>query len=122
MVTTTTVAMVLGLGAGMLVQPGRFVPRPEQTADVDLATTSAPTLSDLPDNPLGSMVEGQMLQVVIFSLLVGIALLSIRLTGSGTSGSRPSTRASMSRWGSTRPAGSTEAPWPGRSGARMRRQ
>lgn len=31
----------------------------------------------LPGNPLDAMVEGQMLQVVIFSIIVGIALVSM---------------------------------------------
>ena len=31
----------------------------------------------LPGNPLDAMVEGQMLQVVIFSIIIGVALVSM---------------------------------------------
>lgn len=85
-VFTSSVSVTLGLGAGLLVRPGRFVPRPEGSEDVVVDAAAAPTvanmpetiLSLLPDNPLGSMVEGQMLQVVIFSLIVGVALLIMK--------------------------------------------
>lgn len=84
---TSTISVTLGLGAGLLVKPGRFVPRPETSAtDAPVEAAEAPTMADLPsnllsllpDNPLGSMVEGQMLQVVIFSLIVGVALLTMK--------------------------------------------
>jgi Na+/H+-dicarboxylate symporter len=43
-----------------------------------MAELPSTLLTLLPDNPLGSMVEGQMLQVVIFSLIIGVALLTMK--------------------------------------------
>lgn len=85
-VFTSTVSVGLGLGAGLLVRPGRFVPRPEHAETLAIEPTSTPSMAELPetllsllpDNPLGSMVEGQMLQVVIFSLIVGVALITMK--------------------------------------------
>lgn len=86
-IATSTISVVIGLSAGLLVKPGRFVPRPDiDPSDAPVEAADAPTIADLPenllsllpDNPLGSMVEGQMLQVVIFSLIVGIALLTMK--------------------------------------------
>jgi Na+/H+-dicarboxylate symporter len=85
-VTTSTVSVGLGLGAGLLIRPGRFVPRPEHAEALSIESTDPPSMAELPgtlmtllpDNPLGSMVEGQMLQVVIFSLIVGVALITMK--------------------------------------------
>lgn len=84
---SSTVSVALGVSAGLLVRPGRFVPQPDiAPGDAPMETAQGPSmvelpsnlLSLLPDNPLGSMVEGQMLQVVIFSLIVGVALLTMK--------------------------------------------
>jgi len=85
-VTTSTVSVALGLGAGLLVRPGRFVPQPDSAKAIAVTATDPPSMAELPgtllsllpDNPLGSMVEGQMLQVVIFSLIIGVALVTMK--------------------------------------------
>ncbi len=72
----TTIAVALAITGAVLIQPG---------ADVDLVTGSgftAPeipsikeTLIDIvPENPLQSMVEANMLQIIIFSILFGLAV------------------------------------------------
>jgi len=86
LVFTTTVAVSLGLGAGLLVQPGKYVPRPAGVGELPVSDAAPPSLAELPstlvtllpNNPLMSMVEGQMLQVVAFSLIAGLALLSMQ--------------------------------------------
>ena len=87
---TTTVAIVIGVGFALLVQPGTYIDGQvvassmERSADV-VPKAEAPGLSDvpslivsiLPDNPLGSMVETEMLQVVLFGLIVGAAVVGM---------------------------------------------
>lgn len=73
---TTAVAISLAMGMAMLVQPG---------AAVDLAVAStytappAPSLKDtiiniFPSNPVQAMAAGNMLQVIVFSILFGLAI------------------------------------------------
>jgi Na+/H+-dicarboxylate symporter len=87
-VATTAVAVTIGLGIASLFKPGRGLSS-ELAAAVDVpdiaATPAAPNLEELPNlliralpgNPLGSMVEGEMLQVVIFAVIVGVALVAM---------------------------------------------
>ncbi len=85
---TTTLAATIGLWLGNLLKPGHLIKGitlPEATPPVTESEVSVPNLDSLPDtllgllpgNPLAAMVQGQMLQVVIFSVIVGIALVSI---------------------------------------------
>lgn len=73
---TTAVAIALAMGVAILVQPGAGV-------DMALASTySAPpapsikqTFIDIfPSNPVQAMADGNMLQVIVFSILFGIAI------------------------------------------------
>ncbi len=86
--TITAVAIVLGLLLATLVQPGRYVdsralqePRPvAAVADgelLDLRELPQRVITLLPANPLSSMVESNMLQVVIFAMVVGVALVML---------------------------------------------
>jgi len=87
-VLTTGFAVALGLWLALWLQPGRGLsseivatgsgvdtpvpPAPPQLADIPDALIRL-----LPGNPLGSMVEGQMLQVVIFAVVVGVSLVAL---------------------------------------------
>lgn len=85
---TTAIAASIGLWVGMLIKPGLLL---EGTALPDQKTAAVDSVAELPDvnslpdtllgllpgNPLDAMVQGQMLQVVIFSVIVGIALVSM---------------------------------------------
>ena len=86
-VVTTTVAIVIGMLLAFAIEPGRFVDA-EMTrqsfapgaAELHLgASRSLPEtiVNVLPRNPLGAMVESEMLQVVLFAVIVGIALVSM---------------------------------------------
>tara|TARA_R110001592_G_scaffold309760_1_gene584197 strand:+ start:35240 stop:36688 length:1449 start_codon:yes stop_codon:yes gene_type:complete len=89
-IVTTAIAAMIGLGVANLINPGDFL-RPDlltMQAAVDgntVGTMQAPSLASVPDhllrllpgNPLDSMVKGEMLQVVIFAVIVGIALISM---------------------------------------------
>jgi len=89
-VLTTTLAIIIGISVAMAIEPGSFVDANSLkiTAQASAASASpiqatTPTLSELPQklvtllpsNPLSSMVEGQMLQVVLFAMVIGVALV-----------------------------------------------
>ncbi len=89
-VVTTAVAAALGLWIAELIQPGVAVGDVMRTAAREAAAAQqtplgTPALGELPHkliallpgNPLNSMVQGEMLQVVIFAAVVGVALLSM---------------------------------------------
>ena len=87
-VITTAIAAAIGLWVGGLMNPGSMMKglvTPPPAADTETAAASMPSVDDLPQtligllpgNPLDAMVEGQMLQVVIFSIIVGVALVSM---------------------------------------------
>lgn len=88
---TTTVAVTLGLGLGLALDPGRFVSDSllgvveasgttvSTDASVALEGTSLPEriAGLIPQNPLAAALDQSMLEVVVFSLLIGVALVSI---------------------------------------------
>jgi Na+/H+-dicarboxylate symporter len=89
-IVTTIIAATIGLWIANLINPGDFL-------NPDLLTVQAvvegsateviqtPSLSSVPEhllkllpgNPLDAMVKGEMLQVVIFAIIVGVALISM---------------------------------------------
>jgi Na+/H+-dicarboxylate symporter len=84
---TTVVAALIGLVIALTVQPGSYL----QGAELPAASTAvapsspAPSLSTLPSqivrivptNPLQASVEQNMLQVVVFAIFVGVALVTM---------------------------------------------
>lgn len=88
-VVTTALAITIGLGVATIIKPGRYVDgralqaslgaTPTETPDTppafDLADLPEKVVTLLPSNPLNSMVESNMLQVVIFAMVVGAALV-----------------------------------------------
>ena len=89
-VVTTAVAAALGIQLALLIEPGSMLALGDRLAEFAAASEpagspAAPMLSDLPDlvvgllpgNPLNAMVEGEMLQVVLFAFVIGIALVSL---------------------------------------------
>jgi len=89
-IITTTIAIIIGISVASVIKPGNFVDANSLkitaqagAASVAPVQAAAPTLSELPiklvtllpSNPLSSMVEGQMLQVVLFAMVIGVALV-----------------------------------------------
>lgn len=73
---TTALAISLAMLAAVLLQPGQGV-QLETTAQVQVnAPTSFATVlvGIFPSNPFAAMVDGNMLQVIVFALLLGTAL------------------------------------------------
>lgn len=90
-VVTTAVAVAIGIFLALAIGPGRFLDADSVRASLgqipataaDAAPAGIPSLERLPQtfltllpsNPLSSMVENNMLQVVIFASVVGVALV-----------------------------------------------
>ena len=90
---TTVIAIIVGLFLTLILKPGLLID--SQTVRASLGTTPPPTTANetptipgiaelpqavltlLPANPLSSMVRNEMLQVVIFAVMVGIALVTM---------------------------------------------
>jgi Na+/H+-dicarboxylate symporter len=86
-VVTTAAAVVIGMCMAGLIEPGKAVvlDTVPQVSGAVPGVPTPPSLRDIPEtlihllpgNPLGSMVQGEMLQVVIFSIIVGVALVAL---------------------------------------------
>ncbi|NBC21930.1 MAG: cation:dicarboxylase symporter family transporter [Gammaproteobacteria bacterium] len=88
-VVTTAIAAFIGLWVAGLLGPGRGLAGTlEIVAAAPAAAQPAPAVPGVgqipealinlfPGNPLNSMVQGEMLQVVIFSIIIGVALVSM---------------------------------------------
>lgn len=73
---TTAIAISLALFFTVLVGPGTHV---ELTGDASFAAAAPPPLVDVlvdifPSNPFAALAEGKMLQIIMFSLLLGYAI------------------------------------------------
>jgi proton glutamate symport protein len=77
----TTVALFIGLGAINLTQAGVGVPQPSSAASATVAAQPQKwtdiVLHIFPENIAKSVAEGQILQIVVFSVIFGIALAQI---------------------------------------------
>ena len=74
---TTAVAVSLALTIANIVDPGVGINTAEAA---DFIAKPAPSFKDVfigifPSNPFQAMVEGNMLQVIVFAILVGVAIL-----------------------------------------------
>lgn len=74
--TTTAMAIAIAIGLAVLLKPGAGF---ELNYDTSFAVKESPPLSEVilnifPKNPFQSMVEGNMLQVIVFAILFGIAM------------------------------------------------
>ena len=86
-VTTTTVAISIGMGMAALIKPGSYVDAamlrglaataPQPSAPAELPSAREMLTNLIPTNPLQAMVEGQMLQIVLFTVVIGVALVQL---------------------------------------------
>lgn len=96
---TTVAAVVFGISLGLFLKPGSFVDAhamightttvqaqtleqqvdefAQQETPLNLQTAPDKVTELLPTNPMSSIVEGDMLQIVIFAIVIGIGLLSL---------------------------------------------
>ena len=79
----TTLALFIGIGAINLTQAGAGVTPPPDAASAAAAVSAPPqkwtdmVLHIFPENIAKSVAEGQMLQIVVFSVIFGIALATV---------------------------------------------
>lgn len=92
-IATTALAIIIGLTVASIIKPGTYVDSQalqstlgviptavEQTTQQALNIKELPEkiITLLPSNPLNSMVESNMLQVVIFAMIFGVALVMMQ--------------------------------------------
>lgn len=80
---TTAIAISFAIMAGVLIQPGAGVAMPtDATFEPSQAPSLAQVIIDLfPKNPFSAMANGNMLQIIIFALLFGIAMALVGKPG-----------------------------------------
>ncbi|TPE69518.1 dicarboxylate/amino acid:cation symporter [Halalkalibacterium halodurans] len=74
---TTMIALVIGLSIAYVLQPGE--PGLMGTVEEEFEATEAPPVMEtilniIPRNPIEALASGQMLQIIAFAVLVGLAL------------------------------------------------
>jgi len=77
--TTTAIAITLAIGLALLVSPGVSDNAVMAATDATYNAKQAPSLTQvliniMPSNPINAMVEGNMLQIIVFALLFGISI------------------------------------------------
>ncbi len=82
---TTFFANLIGLGMGTLFRPGDGVTLSEDGPRRELAA-DAPSIGErlmgiIPENPFAALVQGDILAVIFFALLLGVGLLMAREAG-----------------------------------------
>ena len=75
-ILTTGIAVSLAIMAGLLVAPGEGL---NLQAETTYAAKEAPSLSQVivnmfPSNPINALAQGNMLQIIVFAVLLGIAM------------------------------------------------
>ncbi|NYJ28155.1 Na+/H+-dicarboxylate symporter [Muricauda sp. ARW1Y1] len=90
-ISTTIISVTIGTVLAALFRPGKYL---HQQAEMDHANALADNTESselsfgindipnaitdlLPENPLASMVSGEMLSIVIFTIIIGVAVLSL---------------------------------------------
>jgi Na+/H+-dicarboxylate symporter len=90
---TTVFATVIGIGVAYVIRPGEMVDAAlarsllggDAIDAIEALPGEALTIANVPEqivaalprNPLGAMAQGEMLQVVLFALILGIALITL---------------------------------------------
>ena len=74
--STTAIAISLAIGSALVFNPGGGF---EKQTDLQIEPVAAPSLTEVlinlvPANPIQSMAEGNMLQIIVFALLLGVAI------------------------------------------------
>ncbi|WP_059172876.1 dicarboxylate/amino acid:cation symporter [Bacillus sp. FJAT-27445] len=77
---TTAIAIVIGLILAFTIKPGNMGTFNTKTAD--FSAEKAPPISDtllniIPTNPIDALASGNMLQVIVFAIFIGLALTAL---------------------------------------------
>jgi Na+/H+-dicarboxylate symporter len=84
-ITTTAIAITVAMGLAISISPGEGFNLESQTAQ-EYTPGEAPSLAEtiinlVPNNPIQAMAEGEMLQLIVFSILFGIAIVMAGKSG-----------------------------------------
>lgn len=84
---STAIAAGIGIQIALMIEPGAYLTITDTVAAAaePVSAAAPPTFGELPNvvidllpgNPLNAMVEGQMLQIVLFAFIIGVALVSL---------------------------------------------
>ena len=80
---TTAVAITIALSVGNLLDPGigldmsAIASNASEVQTMEATSISATILNIIPDNPIGSLANGSMLQIIVFALIIGIILATL---------------------------------------------
>ena len=85
-IATTAIAITLAIFAALIFQPGANI---NLATDATFTAKQAPSLAQviidmMPSNPIESMAQGNMLQIIVFAAFFGIAMAMVK----GDSGTR----------------------------------
>ena len=77
--TTTAVAIIIALGLSLLIKPGTFGNFATDNLEYDQGNLPDTSLINtivgmFPTNPITSMAEGNMLQIIVFSVFIGFGI------------------------------------------------
>ncbi|MCW8091990.1 dicarboxylate/amino acid:cation symporter [Alteromonas sp. ASW11-130] len=78
-ILTTAIAVTLAISLGLMVSPGENL---NLSTEAEFTAKQAPSFSQVivnmfPTNPINSMAEGNMLQIIVFAVLFGIAMAMV---------------------------------------------
>ena len=80
---TTALAITVALSVGNLIDPGKGLDMSKIQTNMATVEATEPTsfadtlLNIIPDNPIGALASGNMLQIIIFALIIGIILAKL---------------------------------------------
>ena len=80
---TTALAICVALGMGNLLDPGvgldmtKIAANAAEVQTMEATSMAQTILNIIPDNPLKSLASGEMLQIIVFALIVGIILAKL---------------------------------------------
>lgn len=89
-VITTTIALTIGILVASAIEPGSFIDssliqesfdlnntEPVERTDVTIHDIPQNIIGIIPSNPLASFMSGEMMSIIIFALIVGVAMISL---------------------------------------------
>ncbi len=96
-VLTTAVSIFIGTALSLTLRPGNLIYQneafevPESKQQMEMGEENGSSLSNIPeaisnlipDNPLASMLSGEMLSIVIFTIIIGLAIMQLSATTVG---------------------------------------
>ncbi|MCL1059953.1 dicarboxylate/amino acid:cation symporter [Shewanella gelidimarina] len=77
---TTSIAIAVGLAVGHFLQPGKglgMVAGPSDTVVKATPSVMETLINIVPTNPIAALASGQILQVIVFAVALGVALVLI---------------------------------------------